>query len=205
MRLNRWGTIRNHNADTALVIHDAFLAPDSYWNGFMNTQANVNNIILDTHQYQIFSNAEVSRSIQDHVNYACGAARSSITDTDKWTIVGEWTSALTDCAQWLNGLGNGARYDGTLNNGQQHTYGSCTGRYRGNVNDLPADYKRQLRMYTEAQLDAYESHTGWIYWTWKAESAPEWALNGLISAGIFPQPLNNRQFPNQCNGQTYAP
>ena len=63
--------------------------------------------------------------------------------------------------------------------------------------------KKATRQYVEAQLDAYERHTGWIYWTWKAESAPEWAMDTLLSAGLFPQPLTERQYPNQCSGATY--
>lgn len=171
----------------------------------MNGASGVNNVALDTHQYQIFSNAEVSRSLQDHVNYACNNVKNFITDTDKWTVVGEWSAALTDCTQWLNGLGEGARYDGTFYNGQdpQVVYGTCTGKYQGDVNNFSDADKKATRQYVEAQLDAYESHSGWIYWTWKAENAPEWAMNNLINAGLFPQPLTDRQYPNQCSGSTY--
>lgn len=171
----------------------------------MNGGSGVNNVALDTHQYQIFSNAEVSRSLQDHINYACSNVKNFISDTDKWTIVGEWSAALTDCTQWLNGLGKGARYDGTFYNGQdpQNVYGTCNGKYQGDVNNFSAADKKATRQYVEAQLDAYESHTGWIYWTWKAEDAPEWAMNNLINAGLFPQPLTSRQYPNQCSGSTY--
>ena len=51
----------------------------------------------------------------------------------------------------------------------------------------------------EAQLDAYERGVGWIFWTWKTEAgAPEWEMRDLIHNGVFPQPLTERQFPNQC-------
>jgi len=201
-----WGNIRQSAANIALTIHDAFEQPDSYWNGFMNAASGIDYVVLDTHQYQIFSDAEVSRTLQQHVNYACNTVGPFITDTDKWTIVGEWSAALTDCTQWLNGLGKGARYDGTFYDGgqtQQNQYGSCNGKYQGDVNSFSAADKKATRQYIEAQLDAYESHTGWIYWTWKAEDAPEWAMNNLLTAGLFPQPLTDRQYPNQCSGATY--
>jgi glucan 1,3-beta-glucosidase len=188
-----WGTIRDSNPDTALVIHDAFQDPRDYWNGFMSS--GVNNVILDTHQYQVFSNDQVAMSPCDHLKKARGLA-SKIKSTDKWTVVGEWSGALTDCTQWLNGKGKGARYDGTFED--SYKVGSCDGKYRGTVADLSADDKKNIRSFIEAQLDAYEAHTGWFYWTWKAESAPEWNMKAQIEGGLFPQPLSDRKNPLNC-------
>lgn len=100
------------------------------------------------------------------------------------------------CAKWLNGLGKGARYDGSLPGFGYH--GSCNGKSTGTVAALPAADKDNLRHFIEAQLDAYEKRTGWIFWTWKTESAPEWDMKQLLANGLFPQPLTARQYPNQC-------
>ena len=185
-----WGTIRDSNGYTVVTIHDAFEDIDSYWNGFMNYQSGVNNVMLDTHQYQIFDQGQVSQSPSEHVASACGLS-SKLASTDKWTIVGEWTGAQTDCAKWLNGLGKGARYDGTLS-GSSYV-GSCDGKYTGTVAGLSSDDKKNIRSFIEAQLDAYEAHTGWVFWTWKTESSPEWDMQALLAGGLFPQPLSNRQ------------
>ena len=190
-----WGTVRNHNQDTVVVIHDAFQNIDSYWNGFMNGASGVNDVMLDTHIYQIFSDDQVAMSPAQHVSTACGQAQS-LQSTDKWTIVGEWTGAQTDCAQWLNGKGVGARYDGTFPGSK--IVGSCDGKYQGTVDGLSSADKSNIRSLIEAQLDAYAAHTGWFFWTWKAESAPEWNMQALIAGGLFPQPLTDRQFPGQC-------
>lgn len=104
---------------------------------------------------------------------------------------------VLSCARWLNGLGLGARYDGTLAGNAQ--VGSCDGKYTGTVDALSSDDKSNLRHFIEAQLDAYERHTGWIFWTWKTESAPEWDMQALLAGGLFPQPLDSRQYPKQCN------
>lgn len=189
-----FGNVRTANSETAVIIHDAFLGV-SAWNGFMNTQSGANNIILDTHIYQIFSPGEVAMSPCAHIQTACGTT-GGLTNTDKWTIVGEWTGAQTDCAKWLNGLGKGARYDGTFP-GSSYV-GDCVGKYQGTVEGLPAVDKMNLEYYIEAQLDAYESHTGWIFWAWKTESAPEWNFRDLARAGIMPQPLTARKHPGQC-------
>lgn len=153
------------------------------------------NVILDTHQYQVFSQGEVSRSPTDHVTFACSLG-PQLASTDKWTIVGEWTGAQTDCAKWLNGYGKGARYDGTLSGYTK--VGSCDGKYTGTVANLNNDDKTNLRHFIEAQLDAYEKRTGWIFWTWKTESAPEWHMKDLLAGGLFPQPLTSRTYPGQC-------
>ena len=191
-----WGTIRDSNNDTAVVIHDAFQDMDNYWNGFMNAGSGTWNVALDTHQYQIFSDDQVSMSPCDHLS-AARALGDKIKSTDKWTIVGEWTGAMTDCTQWLNGKGKGARYDGTFDGGS--VYGSCDGKYKGETKDLSQNDKDNIRSFIEAQMDAYEQHTGWIFWTWKAESAPEWNMQELFANNLIPQPLDkDRQNPLQC-------
>ncbi|KAL3425409.1 beta-glucosidase 6 [Phlyctema vagabunda] len=191
-----WGTIRDYNADTAVVIHDAFLDIQSEWNGFMNSQAGVNNVILDTHIYNIFSDGENALKPCQHVQAAC-ANGAKLAGTDKWTIVGEWTGAQTDCAKWLNGLGKGARYDGTFPGSTYH--GDCQTKYQGSVDGLLEVDKVNLAYYVEAQLDAYEAHSGWIFWTWITESAPEWNFRDLTRAGLIPQPLTSRKFGSQCS------
>jgi len=196
-----WGNVRNANGQTAVVIHDAFENVQSYWNGFMNGASGVNNVILDTHIYQIFSQDQVAMKPCDHVQNACTNG-PLLAGTDKWTIVGEWTGAQTDCAKWLNGLGKGARYDGTLPASSTGYFGSCDGKYTGTVDTLSDVDKTNLEYYVEAQLDAYEQHSGWIFWAWKTESAPEWHFQNLTRAGLIPQPLTSRKHPGQCSTST---
>ncbi len=81
-----------------------------------------------------------------------------------------------DCAQWLNGRGIGAHYDGTYwVNGQGSQYiGSCDGKYSGTVAGLgDADYWN-IKNFISAQISAFEKADGWIFWCWKNEAAPEW-------------------------------
>ncbi|KAG8533611.1 uncharacterized protein KY384_001351 [Bacidia gigantensis] len=175
-------TVTQNSQDFATTIHDAFQDFQQYWNGQFTPSAGYQNVILDTHQYQIFSPSEVSRSPSDHVKAACDLG-PKLASTDKWTIVGEWTGAQTDCAKWLNGYGKGARYDGTFQGSSK--VGSCDGKYTGTVDALSSDDKNNIRSFVEAQLDAYEKHTGWFFWTWKTESAPEWDMQALLKGGCF--------------------
>lgn len=111
--------------------------------------------------------------------------------TGKWTISGEWTGGITDCAKWLNGKGKGARYDGSFNDAPK--VGSCDGKSTGTVAGLSSDDKNNVGRFIEAQLDAYEKANGWIFWTWKTEGAPEWDMQDLLKNGLFPQPLTARK------------
>ncbi|KAL8949897.1 MAG: hypothetical protein Q9222_004035 [Ikaeria aurantiellina] len=185
-------TVKSASSNFAVAFHDAFQDFSTYWTGFGSGDSD---LMIDTHQYQIFSPEEVGRSPSDHLSYACGLG-PKLAGTNKWIVVGEWTGAQTDCAKWLNGLGKGARYDGSFPD-SSYT-GTCDGKYTGTVGALSSDDKNNIRAYIEAQLDAYEQHTGWFFWTWKTESAPEWHMKDLIAGGLFPQPLNSRQHPGQC-------
>jgi hypothetical protein len=85
-----------------------------------------------------------------------------------FTVVGEWSTAVTDCTQWLNGTdsdrtpaslnsadasslsigrGVGARWDGTWY--QPNTpFGSCDG-WTGSSSTFSSDYKTFLRKYVD--------------------------------------------------------
>lgn len=188
-------TVTSASSNYATTIHDAFQDFSTYWNGKFNAASGDSNVILDTHQYQVFSPSQVAMSPSAHVSAAC-ALGPQLAGTDKWTIVGEWTGAQTDCAKWLNGLGKGARYDGTFPDSSY--VGSCAGKDVGTVSGLSTDDQNNIASFIDAQLDAYEQHTGWIFWAWKTESAPEWHMQDLLAAGLFPQPLTSRKHPGQC-------
>lgn len=162
----------------------------------MGPGSGFNNIMVDRHDYQVFENGLLSLSIDEHVGRACGLAKNEIANADKWTITGEWTGAVTDCAKYLNGRGMGARYDGSY---PGTTYiGSCDGKFTGSETDLSDNDKNNMRQFIEAQLDAFETGRGWFFWTWKTEGAPGWDMQRLLGAGLFPQPLDNRRYPGQC-------
>lgn len=156
---------------------------------------------------------EVSRSNSAHFTSACSHT-SDLSSFHLWTIVGEWTTAPTDCAKYLNGLGRGARYDGTYTGS---TYvGSCTTK-TGAGSNFSSSYKAFLREYWEAQVITYENGVsvtcgrtihrltdwwylgdGWVYWTWKAENADDWSYQAGLKYGWIPQDPTARQYPDVC-------
>ena len=124
------------------------------------------------HEYQIFNYNQINMSQDQHINvsrpsvrsqlslrltkpaehpcvtalqYSCQVldTLSSYAKSNLYTVSGEWSNAITDCAKWLNGRGVGARWDGTWQPNQP-TFGSCDG-YTGNMSTFSDDYKKFLR------------------------------------------------------------
>lgn len=181
-------------SDTPVILHDGFNPPNT-WNGFLTpSDANAQNVAIDHHEYQVFDNTQVAWQPWQHRQAVCNNAES-YNGADKWTFVGEWTAAMTDCAPALNGYGMGARYDGTF---PGSTYvGSCS--WYNNIDEWPQYYKDDTRGYIEAQMEAFEARTqGWVFWNFKTEAAAEWDLSRLLDAGVFPQPLSDRKFGAIC-------
>ncbi|KAH7910928.1 glycoside hydrolase family 5 protein [Hygrophoropsis aurantiaca] len=192
-----YGNIRypydtSQQSNTVELIHDAF-QPLSYWSGF-ETPSTWQGVAMDTHIYQVFSDADVGMSYQDHIDTAC-ALQSSLSSFDLWLIVGEWSPAPTDCAVYLNGRGVGARYDGSYPGSSY--IGSCTGQ-SGSASTFSSSYKTFLRQFWEAQVISYEKGDGWLQWTWKAENADEWSYQAGLANGWIPQSPTDLMYPDIC-------
>ena len=144
-----YGIVRYPSSSTQsnylLVLHDAF-QPSSYWDNFMPSPQ-WQGAAIDTHIYQVFSDADVAMTQAQHISAACNAANGL--SSSLWTFVGEWSTAMTDCATYLNGRGIGARYDGTFSGSP--FVGSCTG-LSGSASSFSSSYKQFLRQFYEAQV-----------------------------------------------------
>jgi glucan 1,3-beta-glucosidase len=160
--MDGWGNLRDTNV--VVTFHDAFQGVNS-WNDW---GSGMWNLMLDTHNYNVFNTESLQYNITSHIQSACSFGQSMATN-NKWTIAGEFSGALSDCTRWLSGRGVGARYDGTYNyNGQSSFYiGSCDGKYSGTVAGLDPTYRNNMAKFIEAQLDGYEKAAGWIFWTWR--------------------------------------
>ncbi|KAL5117273.1 glucan exo-1,3-beta-glucosidase [Pleosporales sp. CAS-2024a] len=175
-------------SDTTVILHDGFKPPNQ-WNGFLTpSDNNAQHVAMDHHEYQVFDQDLLQKTPLEHQQYVCSNS-DTYNGADKWTFVGEWTGAMTDCAKYLNGYGVGARYDGTFPGSS--FIGHC---------DVPNDmsqwsqtFKADTRRYIEAQIAAFESKTqGWFWWNFKTEGAPEWDAFRLIDAGVFPAIKNGQ-------------
>jgi len=199
--LDSYGSIRfpfgtGQQSNVLTVIHDAF-QPLSFWNNFMPSNR-FDGVAMDTHIYQMFTDQTIPLNDQQHIQSVCANA-GPLVDFDQhqlWTIVGEWTPAMTDCAKYLNGRGVGARFDGTIRPGAP-VHGSCAGK-TGIGSTFSPNFKDSLRKTWEAQVITYEKASGWIMWTWKTEAAHEWSYSAGLQFGWIPRDPTSRKYPTIC-------
>ncbi|KAH0339843.1 glycoside hydrolase, partial [Aureobasidium melanogenum] len=205
--------IRSNNMTAIITFGDGFRGLDN-WQGELQ---DFDNLLLDVHQYVIFNNQQIALDHAAKVEFACGGwTNQTLRSSNKATgfgptLCGEWSQADTDCATYLNNVGVGSRWEGTLN--MVSTPGgsldgsvlnptcptansprcSCT-----NANASPssysAAYKQWLLDFAEAQMYSFEQGWGWFYWTWKTESATQWSYKDGLAAGILPQKTWERTF-----------
>lgn len=182
-----WGDLDQYDIYT--TFHDGFLGVN-YWD--QKFDSGMNGMLTDTHHYEIFDNGQLQMSAEQHFQSACSFGGQMAQNVHA-TIAGEFSGAMTDCALNLNGRGVGARYDGTYQGSGGSSYiGSCDGKTSGQTADLSQSDKDNIRNFINAQLSAFEKKSGWIYWTWTTEGAPEWDMQQLLDNGLFPNPVSSR-------------
>ena len=122
-----YGDIRTVS-DTPVMLHDGF-QNITFWNDILTSPAT--GIVIDHHEYQIFTEELIDKSIDEHLSFVCSNAGTYSANTDHWVIVGEWSAALTDCAAALNGYGLGSRWEGSYPlTGATPSTRSCGGKSR---------------------------------------------------------------------------
>jgi glucan 1,3-beta-glucosidase len=203
--------IRGNGLNAIAVFGDGFLGLDN-WKGQMQ---NVDNLLLDVHEYVIFNTDQITLNHSAKLTFACSgwsaAMQRSLNKATGFgpTICGEWSQADTDCAQYLNDVGVGSRWEGTLNMpdpSQSVLAPKCptNGNPQCECTDANADpsrysaaYKQWLLDFAEAQMQSFEAGWGWFYWTWETESAVQWSWKLGMAAGILPTTVQDRSF--NCN------
>lgn len=213
-------TLRNitQNGGPYLTYHDGFIGLDS-WNGFFDTQhvfkrmflgkticifttaKQLNDLYIETHMYMIFDDHLVSMSHDQQAKFPCGAWRTTLRNSMRSaapTMVGEFSMATNDCGKYLNGVGLGTRYEGTLQEGtavQQPVCSNCSCAHTEDWKNWDDEYKGFLNSFIEHQMDAFEtSSVGWFFWTYKTEDHinPHWDYSLGWEKGWIPQDVNNR-------------
>jgi glucan 1,3-beta-glucosidase len=189
------------------------------WQGKLQSDPN---LLLDVHQYVIFNNDQIKLNHADKLNFACKgwtaqSLRSMNTQTGFGpTMCGEWSQADTDCAPYLNDVGVGSRWTGTLNTGNETTQVlspqcptnnsptcSCDGANAdpGGYSDA---YKDWLMKFALAQMESFEAGWGWFYWTWRTEKATQWSWMLGMQNGILPKSVYDRPWTCDDSIPDYA-
>lgn len=172
------------------------------WSGQLGGYGN--SLVIDVHEYTIFDPNLLKLKHADRIAFACNTWSGAIASSEDKsagfgpTMVGEWSLADTDCAQYLNGIGNGARWMGTFNGGgpscpTQDSQCSCE-QSNADPSTYTSEYRSFLKIWGEAQMFAFEKGWGWFYWAWKAESAPLWSYQAGLAGGMLPSLAYQREW-----------
>jgi len=201
-------TIRKNNITAVIVFGDGFMGLDN-WQGKLQ---NEKNLLLDVHQYVIFNTEQLKLPHSDKLTFACKGWTAQMLRSQNRatgfgpTMCGEWSQADTDCANYLNNVGVGSRWEGTLNTGNASTsilspVCPTNNNPQCECRDANADpsaysdaYKQWLLMFAQAQMESFEQGWGWFYWTWQTETAAQWSWKSGMEAGILPRLAYERSF-----------
>ncbi|MBW0466161.1 hypothetical protein O181_005876 [Austropuccinia psidii MF-1] len=176
------------------TISDAFL-PLKDWSNFFPSSS-YQQVALDTHRYSIFTPVGVRMNDRDRIQSYCNMIKGLKASQEKiMTFVGEFSPVSTDCTPMINGLGRGARYDGTFGGGPK--LGSCQGK-SGKASSFTKEYKDLLARLFSVQTRVYENSCGWIMWTFKTENADEWSYDAGVKNGWIPKDAATHMYPNPC-------
>ncbi|KAI8051563.1 glycoside hydrolase superfamily [Syncephalis plumigaleata] len=188
-------------AGPILVVHEGF-AGLSKWQGEMPAHK-YDRVVLDVHNYFIFDRYLVGLDMPGKLNLTCTTWQHDIRASEEKfgpTMVGEFSVATDDCAQFLNGVGKGARWDGTYQGSEPaHPGATCAGRT--DVKAWSPEYIGFLRQFSEKQMDSFEKGGGfgWFYWNFKTENGvnPQWDYFLGVEKGWLPPNPSNRT--NHCD------
>ncbi|KIS66378.1 uncharacterized protein UMAG_10211 [Mycosarcoma maydis] len=173
-----------------ITIHDGFL-PLNSWQGFLSGG---DRIAWDTHPYlcfaeqntdpwdvQILKPCQQFTSLLDNARSNMGVAMG-----------GEMSLAINDCGLFLNGVGQGTRYDGTYRgpvSGNFPRMGSC--QPFDDYENYSSSTKQGLRRFALTSMDSLQD---FFFWTWKIgnslrtgkPSAPMWSYSLGLQQGWMP-------------------
>ncbi|KAJ5645679.1 Glycoside hydrolase superfamily [Penicillium longicatenatum] len=187
--------VRENGVNATIVFHDGFLNLDK-WDAMFKDHPD--NMYLDTHQYTTFNTGEIVLNHTAKIELICSSWYSMIeainTTSSGWgpTICGEWSQADTDCAEYLNNVGRGTRWEGTYDTSSSTQYcptaseGTCScADANADVSEYSDAYKKWLLYYAEAQMSVFETAMGWFYWTWRTETAAQWSYRTAWKGGSY--------------------
>lgn len=143
-----------------ISLHDGFSGNLSTWNGYLSGS---DRIVMDSHPYLAFD-APNTDSWPVQMGKACGRwgpmFNLSMANVG-FTYAGEFSLGINDCGQYLNGVTDGIRYDGTYD-GFENVTGSCDQFM--DVSLWDDAFRSQVYDFALASMDTFQN---WFFWTWK--------------------------------------
>lgn len=144
--------------------------------------------------YQVFVDEDKVLDQPAHVRKACswGAQLAESSQYAK-TFVGEWSAATDICAY----------PDGHTEAGATCNVDGCQCQGNTGSDEWSQPMVDAVRSFMEAQLDTFENNaSGFFFWSFKGPGA--WSFLSGVKDGWIPQPLDERKFPGQCDGNVVS-
>ncbi|KAJ2964449.1 hypothetical protein NQZ79_g639 [Umbelopsis isabellina] len=195
--------VRTSGFDGYISVSEGFIGLNR-WKGKLSQYEKM---MLDAHIYHIFDPNSMKSSYRDKVvNGICNGAYNYVKSSQNLTtgfgptIVGEWSAADTDCALWLNNVGQGSHWDGSYYEADgtknEKICEKCSCKYRNEASLWPTQYRDYLKMYVQGQLDAFSTSYGYFFWNFKVEGGtePHWSYFDLVDLGIAPKSVHQPDF-----------
>ncbi|KAJ7118711.1 glycoside hydrolase superfamily [Mycena epipterygia] len=179
-------------------LHDGFLGL-SKWAGYL---PNADRASLDLHPYLCFTTQSTS-PITSYGSTPCQQWGSEFNETMAdfgFVVAGEFSNAVTDCGLYVNGVGQGVRYEGTyILDGPWPVMGNCSTDWLDYQN-WSSGTKSAYKKFAMASMDALQN---WFFWTWKVGNstagiieAPHWSYQLGLQNGWMP--TDPRSAVGQC-------
>lgn len=176
------------NPNLVIVMHDAFQGASSWTNLVAGMNAN-RQFGLDSHMYQLFTDADNDLTQAQHITKACDwADELGAGNKVMPTYVGEFSAATNICVN----------PDGSTTAGTSCSVSGCQCQ-SADFSTWNDKLIEQTRRFVEAQLDAFEEGTSG-YFLWSAKGPGGWGFLNGIQNGIIPSPITSRKYPGQCGG-----
>ncbi|KAG6845238.1 hypothetical protein H0H87_012230 [Tephrocybe sp. NHM501043] len=169
-----------------ISFHDGFI-PRGQW---ADVYPNADRMSIDTHPYLCFGNQSPD-PMSSYKTTPCttwGRLVNTSMANFGLTTAGEFSNAVTDCGQWLNGVNLGTRYEGTYP-GSGARVGSCSTWTDWQNWDNAT--KTAVQDFAMASMDALQDY---FFWTWKIGNSsvtgkvetPHWSYKLGLENGWMP-------------------
>lgn len=143
-----------------ISMHDAFLGVDKWWDFLRGADR----LAIDQHQYLVFQD-QMTGTLEQNKYRPCQVWAQRTNETSIMfgaNNAGEWSGAVNDCGQWLNGVGLGARYDGTFEGYAGLGIGTCD--FWNDYTQWDQATRDNLLTWVSSSMDAFQN---FFFWTWR--------------------------------------
>ncbi|KAH7393608.1 putative glucan 1,3-beta-glucosidase [Cadophora sp. MPI-SDFR-AT-0126] len=179
------------NENLVIVMHDAFEGAGAWTDVAEKLIGDRSKTFgVDSHLYQLFTDADNALTQAEHITMACGWAQNlASANAIMPTYVGEWSAATNICVN----------PDGSTTAGTSCSTEGCQCQ-SAPFDEWNEGMVEQVRRFVEAQLDVFESSSSG-YFLWSAKGPGGWGFLNGISNGAIPNPVTKRKYPGQCGGE----